>query len=152
MSEVPKTTGTGAAVAVAALLMSGVPALAETLRLGDLSVSLPEVAGYAACMDRAEAAGPTDAGMARCADAEADAWDRRLNAAYARLRATLPPADAARLRDFQRLWAAERDAACRQDPEGGTAGLSRYATCRLRETATRAAALEDRLRAEAPRD
>jgi uncharacterized protein YecT (DUF1311 family) len=123
----------------AALLAAS--AQAETYPLGDLSITIPQSPTYRACFERAAG---RDLDMAVCSSAEVSGWDRRLNAAYARLRRVLPPPDFAVLQAFQRAWIAERDAACRDDGQSGTAGRMEAATCRLRMTAIRAAELETR--------
>jgi uncharacterized protein YecT (DUF1311 family) len=75
--------------ALAAHLVLPTAARAETYPLGDVRIEIPTDPARAACFDRAGG----DVDMARCEDGEAAAWDRRLNAAWARLRATLPPAE-----------------------------------------------------------
>ncbi|HWX51164.1 MAG TPA: lysozyme inhibitor LprI family protein [Roseomonas sp.] len=55
----------------------------------------------------------TTAGIAACLGAEAKAWDRKLNAAYAALQERIDPGQREPLRAAQRLWIQYRDANCR---------------------------------------
>jgi uncharacterized protein YecT (DUF1311 family) len=114
---------------------------AETFPVGPVRVEIPAISKLDACI--AEAGG-NDRDMAACSIDEASAWDRRLNAAWARLRATLPQRDMAKLQAAQREWLAYRDHECAPDPEGGTAALLTASSCHLRLTAIRAAELEAR--------
>jgi uncharacterized protein YecT (DUF1311 family) len=68
-----------------------------------------------------EAAGLVDANYADCRDQAAAAWDARLNAAYGKLEAGLPPDDFAALREAQRHWVAfvEADAKARGEMHDG---------------------------------
>jgi uncharacterized protein YecT (DUF1311 family) len=116
-------------------------AQAETHRLGEVRVEVPAGKDYDACFERADG---NDLDMAACKRDEFEAWDRRLNAAWARLKATLSPAEFARLQAAQRGWIAYRDHECRDDETGGTAGRVAAASCLVRVTATRAGELEAR--------
>lgn len=59
------------------------------------------------CLDDAENA--STAGQTGCQDNAANAYDRRMNAAYATLMRDLPANAAAHLRDAQRAWLLFRD-------------------------------------------
>ena len=83
-----------------ALLVAGAlvaPALAEDDQID---------ADLEACLDGEM----TTQGMVECYGAAYEAWDAALNDAYAALRETLTPDEAAALRDAQRAWIAFRDA------------------------------------------
>ncbi len=87
--------------------------------------------------------------MTDCYGSEADAWDRRLNAAYKRLLSNGDGKDVAEgLRKTQRAWMAWRDASCAQPSivfKGSMASpMSAY--CRLGATARQAIWLEGWLR------
>lgn len=73
-------------------------------------------------------------------------WDKRLNAAYRKLMATLPKGSAQQLRDVQRLWIRYRDANCGYYRSGaGTIAAIEAAECMRVLTANRAAELEQML-------
>ena len=90
-----------------------VPIVALVLALGMMPAHAappgdPTEARLAACLDdplRASTAGQTE-----CETAALQAFDRRMNAAYATLRGRLPAPAADRLRTSQRAWIAYRDA------------------------------------------
>jgi uncharacterized protein YecT (DUF1311 family) len=125
---------------VALLALSSVPAQAEELlNYGGVKVDAALSPAYSSCFG---SAGGNDLGMAECVAAETKVWDRRLNAAYATLRAKLPKNDFAALQSFQRLWIADRDAACRDSGENGTSGRVEAAGCVLRSVVLRAVELE----------
>ena len=76
------------------------------------------------CMERTDG-GQSTAGMVACMGAELEAWDKRLNTAYAELMArekaedkemadlgSAAPKQTPALRDMQRKWIAYRDARC----------------------------------------
>lgn len=79
-----------------------------------------------------------------CIGTEHDFQDKRLNAAYQRLRTSLPAAQRTTLRDEERAWIAQRDKACTPDGSGGTASMLDSNQCQLDQTAARAAVLEAR--------
>ncbi|MEJ2117081.1 MAG: DUF1311 domain-containing protein, partial [Alphaproteobacteria bacterium] len=56
--------------------------------------------------------GQTTLGMANCHRREASVWDKRLNAQYKELMATLTPKAAKGLKNAQRAWIAFRNAYC----------------------------------------
>ena len=125
-----------------ALICFARPVVAETYPPGGVRIEVPSDAGYNACFSRADG---SDIEMATCESAEAAAWDRRLNTAWGRLRATLPPAEFVRLQTAQRGWLAYRDHECRDDGTSGTSGRLAAASCMVRATAIRAAELEARI-------
>jgi uncharacterized protein YecT (DUF1311 family) len=127
---------------VACTMLIALPAAGETFPVGPVQVEIPTSKERASCFSTS---GGSDGEMATCEANEAAVWDRRLNAAWARLRASLPPAEMARLQTAQRGWIAYRDHECRRDPDAGTAGGIAAASCILRLTATRAAELEARV-------
>jgi uncharacterized protein YecT (DUF1311 family) len=129
------------AAATLLLLAALRPAVAETYPVGPVRVEVPTTPGRAACFDKADG---NDLAMAACEAAEAAAWDRRLNAAFGRLRTALPSAEFARLQTAQRAWIVYRDHECASDPAGGTVARVEAASCTVRMTATRAAELEAR--------
>lgn len=79
-----------------------------------------------------------------CIGTEHDYQDKRLNAAYQKLRASLSPEQRTTLRDEERRWMAERDKACAPDPDGGTANMLDSNQCVLNQTVARAMILEGR--------
>jgi uncharacterized protein YecT (DUF1311 family) len=91
--------------------------------------------------------GTSTAEIVACLDARAQAWDRRLNAAYGGLLTSLAD-DAGRGRDealraAQRLWVRYRDANCRFHGSGeGTIARIEAAACVERMTRDRALELE----------
>ncbi|KJV35371.1 hypothetical protein VI08_08180 [Luteibacter yeojuensis] len=96
---------------------------------------------YHACIKTAR--GVTVA-LNNCIGTEHAYQDKRLNAAYQRLRKMLPVGQATSLRDEERAWISQRDMTCAPDKNGGTASLLDSNQCQLDQTATRAALLEDR--------
>ena len=84
--------------------------------------------------------GQSTYGMARCFNIEAKIWDGLLNDNYKALRADLDNAQAAKLRDMQRVWIAARDATCGfYDARiHGSMAIPLAAACLARETARRA--------------
>jgi uncharacterized protein YecT (DUF1311 family) len=128
-------------LAACAAALTAAPLHAETFPIGPVAVEIPVIAKLNACM--AEANG-NDLDMAACSAEEATAWDHRLNAAWARLRAALPQRDLTKLQVAQRGWLAYRDHECMPDPEAGTAARLAGSSCWLRLTAIRAAELEAR--------
>jgi uncharacterized protein YecT (DUF1311 family) len=105
--------------------------------------------------------GDTTLGIAACATAETEAWDRLLNEAYAELvllarrRALLdaeaglePPPLEDMLREAQRAWIAFRDADCEQEYAIWGRGSQRQvagAFCLMDRTATRVLELQAKL-------
>lgn len=81
-----------------------------------------------------------------CIGNEHDYQDKRLNAAYQRLRKRLGPDQRTALRDEERAWIAQRDKTCAPDEGGGTASLLDTNQCQLDQTAARAAVLEGRIK------
>jgi uncharacterized protein YecT (DUF1311 family) len=79
-----------------------------------------------------------------CIGNEHDFQDKRLNAAYQRLRKSLTADQRIALRDEERTWIAQRDKTCAPDEGGGTASLLDSNQCQLDQTAARAAVLEGR--------
>ena len=120
---------------------------AETLPIGPIQIEIPAATDTGASVARA---GGVDRDMAACTDAETAAWDKRLNAAFGRLRKGLAPADFARLQAAQRGWLAYRNHECALDPDGGTAAFLAAASCALRLTAIRAAELDERVKVLGP--
>ena len=80
-----------------------------------------------------------------CIGTEHDFQDKRLNAAYQRLRTSLSAAQRATLRDEERIWIGQRDKTCTPDGSGGTASMLDSNQCQLDQTAARAAVLEARV-------
>jgi uncharacterized protein YecT (DUF1311 family) len=80
-----------------------------------------------------------------CIGTEHDFQDKRLNAAYQRLRTSLPTEQRTTLRDEERAWIGQRDKTCAPDGSGGTASLLDSNQCQLDQTAARAAVLEARV-------
>jgi uncharacterized protein YecT (DUF1311 family) len=109
---------------------------------GGVKIDVAVSPTYVSCF---KAADGNDLSMAACITAETASWDRRLNAAYSKLRAQLSKTDFAALQAFQRLWVGERDAACRDDGQNGTPGRVDADSCVLRVTALRVVDLEMRV-------
>lgn len=104
-----------------------------------IALLLAAASPAASCLDL----GSTTA-MAACLDREAQAADRRLNAAYRAARARIPAKQAVSLQTAQRAWIAFRDANCRAYAAGeGTITQVETAQCRLNTTTARAAELEN---------
>lgn len=103
--------------------------------------------------DAAQAADPcgdasmqTGAGLKACADHQYAAADVELNAAYKAAMGALPTERSAALRNEQRAWLVQRDAACTaevqsSDAPGGTAGELNFTGCLARVTAERTEAI-----------
>jgi uncharacterized protein YecT (DUF1311 family) len=91
-----------------------------------------------------EAAGVIDANYAACQYEAMDAWDRRLNKAYARLESLLQPADYVLVREAQRHWLAfvEADEKARRQLGGDMGTLDGALFASAREDRVRARALE----------
>ncbi|MBD0276085.1 MAG: DUF1311 domain-containing protein [Acetobacteraceae bacterium] len=85
--------------------------------MGPVRVEVPSAPARKACYDHADG---VDLDMAACETAEAAQWEKRLNDAWARLRAALPRGEFAALQEAQRGWLAYRRHECAPDPEGGT--------------------------------
>lgn len=98
-------------------------------------------AEFRACVG---ASGGRQAAFAACAADEAARADRALNAAYARTRLGLSPADRGRLRGSERHWLARRDAECgrvyRAERPGQNAGAL-FQLCMADQASARTAAL-----------
>jgi uncharacterized protein YecT (DUF1311 family) len=100
----------------------------------------PQYSGqYNRCI---QAAGGSETKMMECSYAEAQIWDRRLNAAYQKTMTKLPQEDQGKLRNVQRLWVQYRDAWCSYVNSGGLRGRTDQAQCILDTTARRAVELE----------
>ncbi len=87
----------------------------------------------------------TQLDMNICANKDYLAADRKLNAAYRRLRGTLDSGGAIKLRDAQRAWIVFRDKECRFESaqnEGGSIYPMVYAGCATGATDARTRALE----------
>jgi uncharacterized protein YecT (DUF1311 family) len=97
---------------------------------------------YQRCLDDSGGVTPT---MQDCIDTEYAYQDRRLNQVYRRLIASLPKAEAARLRERQRAWIGQRDRDCDPGAAPGQGQLLGADGCRVRKTAERAAQLQTQL-------
>lgn len=97
---------------------------------------------YQRCLD---ASGGVTPAMQDCIDTEYAYQDRRLNQVYRRLIASLPKAEAARLRERQRAWIGQRDRDCDPGAAPGQGQLLGADGCRVRKTAERAAQLHRQL-------
>ncbi|URX64234.1 DUF1311 domain-containing protein [Luteibacter anthropi] len=106
-------------------------------------VDKPLRSTYYACVKAAHGVTLT---LNNCVGAEHDYQDKRLNAAYQKLRASLSQEQRTALRDEERSWIIHRDNACAPDPHGGTANMLDSNQCLLNQTVERAIALEDRTR------
>ena len=96
---------------------------------------------YERCID---ASGGVTASINECTAAETDRWDKRLNASYKSLLATLNPERKKALVDAEVAWLKFRDSNCDFifDPNGGTAAGMAANSCVLRMTAERALELD----------
>ncbi|BAV98444.1 lysozyme inhibitor LprI family protein [Lysobacter enzymogenes] len=97
---------------------------------------------YQHCLDASSGVTPT---MQDCIDTEYAYQDRRLNQVYRRLIASLPKAEAARLRERQRAWIGQRDRDCDPGAAPGQGQLLGADGCRVRKTAERATQLQAQL-------
>lgn len=79
-----------------------------------------------------------------CNETELGAWDKKLNAEYKAVMASLPAAKQQELRSVQRDWIKRRDAKCgaMANPDEGQAGRMAASGCVLEMTARRAVELE----------
>lgn len=81
--------------------------------------------------------------MVECLKGKADQWDKRLNAAYAKVLKDAQPKQREQLRAAQRLWVQYRDANCLYWGLGeGTIARIQASDCTYRLTRTRAEELE----------
>jgi len=97
-------------------------------------------ASYYACLDASDG---TTAKVVNCTGNEFAYQDARLNRIYLQLRSVLPTAEKIRLRDEERQWIVEGDAACKSTSDGGgTADLLNAKSCALNRTVDRADSLE----------
>jgi|EndMetStandDraft_8_1072994.scaffolds.fasta_scaffold90358_3 uncharacterized protein YecT (DUF1311 family) len=96
---------------------------------------------YGRCID---ASGGVTASMNDCTKAETDRWDKRLNATYKNLLASLNPERQKALVAAEAAWLKFRDSNCAflADPDGGTAAGMASNSCVLRMTAERALELD----------
>lgn len=92
-----------------------------------------------------EASRGTTVDVLDCIGAEHEHQDARLNSAYRKLHQSLTKADWDALKVQQRKWLQDRDVACREQPDSGTAGTIDANMCFLDRTAMRAQELEDLL-------
>lgn len=79
-----------------------------------------------------------------CNETELGAWDRKLNAEYKAVMASLPAGRQQELRSVQRDWIKRRDSKCgaMANPEEGQAGRMAASGCVLEMTARRTVELE----------
>jgi uncharacterized protein YecT (DUF1311 family) len=85
--------------------------------------------------------------MQGCVEVEFEYQDARLNLAYRSLRSKLPIEKQDGLRDDERRWLSEKDAACKWDAQAeGQAQRVEANICSLKKTAERASQLEQMLR------
>lgn len=98
--------------------------------------------GYQKCLDAADASMPA---MIRCNQAEFTYQDKRLNAAYGRLRSTLDPAAREVLVKEERAWIADKERDCAIPKDAGQGELLDALTCSVTYTARRSTVLERRL-------
>ncbi|MDJ0387100.1 lysozyme inhibitor LprI family protein [Roseomonas sp. E05] len=83
------------------------------------------------------------AAIVTCLDTEAEAWDQRLNTAYAALQKRIFPQQREPLRAAQRLWIHYRDANCRfYGAQDGSIRQIEVALCRRDMTRSRARELD----------
>jgi Uncharacterized protein conserved in bacteria len=97
---------------------------------------------YRHCLD---ATGGVTPDMKACMSAEFDFQDKRLNAVYKRLMATLSGEGKASLRTEEREWIRSKQSKCDEGTEPGQADELVAYDCLVVETANRAAELEARL-------
>jgi uncharacterized protein YecT (DUF1311 family) len=114
------------------------------LTLASLALAVPALAGDIDCRDAM-----SQNAMNRCAEAEYQAADARLNAAYGTLMAALNDAGfRAKLKASQRAWIEFRDRECTYetaDNEGGSIHPMVYAGCLARLTRQRTMELQAKL-------
>lgn len=94
------------------------------------------------CLASGDAARGATPAMAACIEAELQAQDARLNAAYRAAMERLEPAGQNRLRAEERAWIRQRDAGCREQATGGTIDRIQIPSCVLDETIRRRLVLE----------
>ncbi|WP_185868220.1 lysozyme inhibitor LprI family protein [Variovorax sp. DXTD-1] len=98
-------------------------------------------ASYSKCIDAADGVTPV---MQSCMRVENAYQDKRLNAAYKKLRAQLDKNKQAKLRADERIWLDYRKSHCAPDPDAGQADALSSFDCSILETAKQAATLENR--------
>ena len=141
------TTGSGISVAAQSDASRTAPAPAEEIKQNaspaDSNVPAAKKklrASYYACLNASDG---TTAKVVDCTGDEFAYQDARLNRIYRQLRSVLPAAEKTRLRDEERQWIAEGDAACKSTTDGGgTADLLNARSCALNRTVDRADSLE----------
>ncbi len=121
---------------------SSTDAAAAPLGITDAQVKAEFSSDLARCLDTGAAANGVSIAMGGCFNAELQAQDTRLNAAYRNAMAARDGADKARLRAEERVWISERDAGCREAATGGTIDLVEIPGCLLTETVRRRLVLE----------
>lgn len=123
---------------VAALILAAVsPAvMADDAKPGD-DLYRPS---YHACAEKAD----TTVAINSCIGDEYTYQDKLLNDHYKALAKSLDDTKRLALRDEERAWIAQRNKACKPDPEGGTAELINTGSCQLQWTAKRARELASR--------
>lgn len=102
----------------------------------------PRTKEYGRCIDKA---GAVDPAVLECISDEYTRQDKRLNAAYRNLMATLKGDRKKQLLEAQRLWGKYTEANCGfyHDPDGGTLARMLSAECQVSARIERAAELEE---------
>jgi uncharacterized protein YecT (DUF1311 family) len=102
----------------------------------------PRTKEYAHCIDKA---GAVDPAVQECISGEYARQDKRLNAAYRKLMASLSGERKKQLLEAQRLWGKYAEANCGfyHDPDGGTVARLLAAECEVTARIDRAAELEE---------
>jgi uncharacterized protein YecT (DUF1311 family) len=98
------------------------------------------------CMGSGDAAQGITSAILSCNGAENKLQDARLNQAYKKVMARLPPPKQAALRQSERNWIEQREAQCREaagDEGGGSSYAIIYSSCMLDETVKRTIWLND---------
>ncbi|WP_024890162.1 lysozyme inhibitor LprI family protein [Luteimonas huabeiensis] len=133
--------------AAAAADLRGAQALPEEVPVAPASSDLVDIApadlrpSFQTCLD---ASGGVTPAMQDCIDEEYGFQDDRLNAAYRALMERTPGSGRDALRDEQRRWIEQRDAACSPGERPGQGQILDAGNCEVNATANRAAVLERR--------
>lgn len=129
------------------LAMAAPPGVEHVGGEGDVQIDLRYSPDYQRCMASNDTG--SDMTMVECMTAESNRWDRRLNAAYGKLRSGLDRETFGEVQKAQRAWVAFRQADCAATENvvarGGTMGRVAANSCFLMHTAMRVRELEQML-------
>lgn len=119
----------------------GFAILLFVMSFANASEMAPRTKAYERCIEKA---GAVDPAVLECIGDEYARQDKRLNAAYRKLMASLKGERKKQLLEAQRLWGKYTEANCSfyYDPDGGTSARMMSAECGVNARILRAAELE----------